>query len=246
MFAFFRGIGDGIRGFGLILTSGSKRFIIVPLIVNILLFYTAITLLVDQLDLWIQQLLPSWLGWLEWIVWPLFAVAILLAIFYSFTLLANLIASPFNSLLSSRIEASLTGRAPVDITTGKLAGLIARTVMSELKKIVYSIKWMIPLLILTLIPVINIVAPFAWMLFAAWFFALEYTDYPLANRGLLFDEVKRFNRLNRMRALGLGCVIFILTSIPVLNFVAMPVAVAAATRLCVEVRGQGTPSGEAA
>ena len=122
----------------------------------------------------------------------------------------------------------------------KLMRLIARTLASEVRKIFYSIKWMIPLLIITFIPVVNIVSPLAWILFAAWFFALEYTDYPLANRGLLFDEVRRYNQLNRMRALGLGTGVFILTSIPFVNFIAMPVAVAAATRMTVDIRQQSS------
>ena len=67
-------------------------------------------------------------------------------------------------------------------------------------------------------------------MFAAWFFALEYNDYPLANRGQFFDDIKAYNRKNRMRSLGLGSAVFILTSVLVLNFFAMPVAVAGATK----------------
>ena len=108
---------------------------------------------------------------------------------------------------------------------------MARTLKSEIQKILYAIKWFIPLVIITLIPVVNIIAPFLWILFAAWFFALEYSDYPLANRGQLFAEVKSYNQKNRMRTLGLGTGVFIMTSIPIINFFAMPVAIAGATKL---------------
>ena len=54
------------------------------------------------------------------------------------------------------------------------------------------------------------------------------------NRGMLFAEIRAYNRSNRMRSLGLGTGVFVLTSIPFLNFLAMPVAVAAATRLTVK------------
>ena len=155
----------------------------------------------------------------------------LLIVFYSFTVIANLIAAPFNSLLSARIEAMLTGKKPEDINTDDFIKLTGRTVKSEIQKILYAIKWVIPLLIITIIPVINLVAPFLWILFAAWFFALQYNDYPLANRGHFFDEVKTYSRKNRMRSLGLGTAVFLLTSIPGVNFFAMPVAVAGATKL---------------
>lgn len=240
MFSFIKGFTDCFSGFGLIFQSGVKRYVIIPLIINISLFYTAFVLLSDQLDTWIEQLLPSWMGWLSWLIFPLF----LLIMFYTFTLIANLIASPFNSFLSSRVEANLTGTKPVDMNTDKLFKLIGRTISSEIRKIFYAIKWAIPLLILMFIPVVNVAAPFAWILFAAWFFALEYTDYPLANRGLLFDEVRQYNRTNRMRAFGMGTGIFLLTSIPFVNFIAMPVAVAAATRLTVKVKQSGMKQSE--
>ena len=231
MFSFIKGFLDCFSGFGLLLKPGIKRFVLIPFAINIALFSLATKLLSEQMDIWVEKLLPSWLGWLEWLIWPLFALAMLLIVFYCFTVVANLISSPFNSILSSRIEAMLTGKKPEDINSDGFIKLVYRTTKSELQKILYAVKWFIPLIIITVIPVINIAAPFLWILFAAWFFALEYNDYPLANRGNYFNEVQSFNRNNRMRSLGLGSAVFVLTSIPVINFFAMPVAVAGATRL---------------
>lgn len=231
MVSFIKGFFDCFSGFGLILKPGIKRFVLIPLIISIGLFSFAVKLLSDQLDNWLAQLLPSWLGWLEWLIFPLFYAAISLIVFYSFTVIANLIAAPFNSLLSSRIEALLTNKTPEDINSDRMIKLIGRTLRSEIQKIFYAIKWFIPLIIITIIPGLNIIAPFLWIVFAAWFFALEYSDYPLANRGQFFSEVKAYNKNNRMRSLGLGSAIFILTSIPVVNFFAMPVAIAGATKL---------------
>ena len=236
MISFFKGFLDCFSGFGLIFKSGIKRFVIIPLLINIGLFTLATRILSNKLDSWLERLLPGWLSWLEWLIWPLFAIAVFLIVFYTFTIIANLISAPFNSLLSARIEALLTGTTPEPIESDRFFKLIGRTLLAEIRKIFYAIKWFIPLIIITLIPVINIVSPFLWILFAAWFFALEYNDYPLANRGLLFDEVRSFNRENRMRSLGLGSAVFVLTSIPVLNFFAMPVAVAGATRLTSKVK----------
>ncbi len=235
MFSFVKGFTDCFSGFRLIFQTGVKRYVIIPFVVNAVLFTSAFILLKDKIDGWVQQILPSWLGFLEWLIEPLFFIVFALITYYSFTLIANLVASPFNSLLSSRIEANLTGVKPVDINSDNIVKLLVRTITAEIKKIGYSIKWMAPLLIITIIPVINIIAPLAWILFAAWFFALEYSDYPLANRGQLFNEVRQYNRHNRMRTFGLGCGIFILTSIPFINFIAMPVAVAAATRMTVKI-----------
>lgn len=231
MFSFIKGFLDCFSGFGLLFQSGIKRFVLVPFIINISLFSLATIFLKDQLDTWLEKLLPGWLGWLEWLIVPLFWITMSLIVFYTFTVIANLIAAPFNSLLSARIEALLTGKKPEDINSDGFIRLMARTTKSEIQKILYAIKWFIPLIIITIIPVINITSPFLWILFAAWFFALEYNDYPLANRGHYFDEVKAYNRNNRMRSLGLGSAVFVLTSIPIINFFAMPIAVAGATKL---------------
>ena len=235
MFSFIKGFIDCFSSFGLLFKPGIKRFVLIPFIINLGLFSLATKLLSDQLDIWMEKLLPDWLSWLEWLIWPLFAIAMFLIVFYTFTVIANLIAAPFNSLLSARIEAMLTGKRPEDINSDRFLKLVSRTMKSEIKKIFYAIKWFIPLIIITVIPAVNIISPFLWILFAAWFFALEYNDYPLANRGHYFEDVKSYNRKNRMRSLGLGSAIFILTSIPVINFIAMPLAVAGATKLTTRV-----------
>lgn len=235
MFSFIKGFLDCFSGFALLLKPGIKRFVIIPFIINLGLFSLATKLLSDQLDSWLEQLLPSWLGWLEWLIWPLFAIAMFLIVFYTFTILANLLAAPFNSVLSAKIEALLTGKKPADINSDRFIKLTIRTMKSEIQKIMYAIKWFIPLIIITLIPGINIVAPLLWILFAVWFFALEYNDYPLENRGLFFEDIKSYNRKNRMRSLGLGTAVFVLTSIPIINFFAMPIAVAGATKLTTKV-----------
>ena len=235
MFSFIKGFLDCFSGFGLLFKSGIKRFVLIPFVINAALFSLAAKLLSDQLDVWLEKLLPGWLGWLEWLIVPLFWITMALIVFYTFTVIANLIAAPFNSLLSARIEAFLTGQKPEDINSDSFIRLMARTTKSEIQKILYAIKWFIPLIIITIIPAVNIISPFLWILFAVWFFALEYNDYPLANRGLFFEDIKSYNRKNRMRSLGLGSAVFILTSIPVINFFAMPVAIAGATKLTTKI-----------
>ncbi len=237
MFSYIKGFGDFFSGFSLILESGVKKYVVIPLFINISLFGTAFYLIQQQMDSWLESLLPGWLSWLEWIILPLFYITILLLVFYTFTLVANLIAAPFNSLLAARIETHLTGQKPEHISSEKMWKIALRSFASEIHKLLYFIKWLIPLVILTFIPVVNIVAPFLWFIFAAWSFSLEYMDYPLANHGMLFKDIRQYNRINRMRALGLGTGIFIMTSIPFINFLAMPVAVAGATRLTTKIRG---------
>ena len=73
--------------------------------------------------------------------------------------------------------------------------------------------------------------------------ALEYSDYPLGNRGLSFRDQRRLLRKHWPRTLSFGGMTLLLTLIPVLNFLAMPAAVIGATLMWVREmpeRGDGS------
>ena len=93
---------------------------------------------------------------------------------------------------------------------------------------------MIPLLILSIIPLFNLISPVAWFAFGAWMLALEYVDYPMGNHNYRFRQIKRFMHSKRSLAVGFGGGVTLMTAIPIVNLFAMPVAVAAATSLWVE------------
>ncbi|VAW95532.1 Sulfate transporter, CysZ-type, partial [hydrothermal vent metagenome] len=94
--------------------------------------------------------------------------------------------------------------------------------------------WAIPLLIISFIPVINVISPVLWAIFSAWMLALQYTDYPLGNRGYTFSKIRYTLSEHKMLSLGFGGSATIATMIPVLNFLVMPVSVAGATIMAVK------------
>lgn len=228
----FTGGGYLLEGFRLLLRPGLRRYVIVPLLINILVFsaigWLGVTLFGDFLD-W---LLPEsgWLSYLRWLLWPFFALALILVTFYTFTTIANLISAPFNSLLAERVEIMLTGNPPTQ-PTGPLLQTILPAIRSELGKIGYYLLRAVPLLVLSLIPGVNIVASPLLLGFNAWFLCLEYTDFPMGNSGLEFKEQLARARTMRRTALGFGGTLTLLMMVPVLNFAAMPAAVAGATAL---------------
>ncbi|RDH84420.1 MAG: sulfate transporter CysZ [endosymbiont of Galathealinum brachiosum] len=241
----FKGFGHIFEGLKLITQPGLRRFVLIPLSINITLFGGATWYLFIKFDEWMNSLLPDfpdWLSWLEtaliWLLWPLFSIMILLVIFYTFTFIANLIAAPFNSLLAEKVEKHLTGQ-PLD--TGPsfpTSEMIKRSIASEIGKLFYFIKWWIVLFILTLIPVINLAAPFIWILFGAWMLSLEYLDYPMSNHNKFFKDINKQAISKRSLSLGFGGSVMLFTSIPVLNFIAMPAGVAGATSLWVKYGDQ--------
>lgn len=220
------------RGLTLLFRPGLKRFIWIPILINSLLLILIAWGASSYFDTVLNQLLPadSWLSYLRWLLWPLFAIAYGLFVFYGFTALANFIASPFNSLLASRIEALLSGQPLPEDNTPLWANILP-TLLSELRKLGYLILRAIPILILFLIPGINIIATVLWLLLGFWFLALEYADYPMANHGLSFKQQRKLLGGKKITALGFGAGVSLLLFIPILNLMAMPAAVAGATIL---------------
>lgn len=227
---FFSGIAYALKGFSLITQKGIRPFVIIPLLVNIAVFSLGIWLAKSQFDILMDKMLgwlPSWLSWVEWLLWPILAVLILIVVFYSFTIIANLIASPFNALLAERVEQKINGQV-IPESNGIKAVLknSGKAVASEVSKVMYSLKWLPLLIILTVIPVVNIVAPFAWAIYGAWMLSLQYTDYAMGNHQLFVKDELPLLRKNRSVALGFGGVLTVLMMIPVVNFFVMPVGVA--------------------
>ena len=242
----FSGAGYLIEGMKLITQPGLRRFVLIPLLVNVLVFSAAIWYGITWFEsflVWMQSRIPAWLQWLDWILWPLFILALLILVFYSFTLVANLLASPFNGLLAEKVELHLTGR-PLNEGGGWTKALVelVPTLLDELRKLAFAALLAIPFLVLFLIPGINLAAPFLWFLYTAWVLALEYSDYPMGNNGLKFSEMRACLRRKRVLGLGFGAATAGLTMVPVLNFIVMPSAVAGATAMWVgELSDEGVP-----
>ncbi len=244
---FFDGVRHALRGFGLIRARGVRVFVIVPLLINVVLFAGALIGAGNLLDYFLDRYLhgwPDWIQWLvdllEWLVWLLFAALAAVIAFFTFSVVANIIASPFNGLLAEAVEHHLQpGRGAVDTSWRRVLADVRRTLVAELRKLVYIGLRALPLLVLSLIPGLNVLAPALWLLFGAWMLCLEYLDCPLGNHSAFFPRVIDEMRARRPLALGFGLAMTVLTLIPVLNFIAMPVGVAGATSLyCARIAGR--------
>jgi len=223
------------RGVQLIRKPEIRAYVIMPLLVNILLFggliwfgYSQFSPLVE----WMVGLVPDFLDFLRWIIWIVITSMTAIIVFFTFTPIANIVAAPFNALMSEKIEELLTGQ---DINSGMSFMAVAiSSVSSQLRKLIYILLWSAALLLVSLIPVINFISPVLWVVFGSWLLSLEYLDYPMGNRDLTFSQQKKILSKRRGLSLGFGGMVMILTSIPIVNFFVMPIAVAGATAMWVE------------
>jgi len=223
------------RAFSLLNLPGVRIYAILPFMINLLLFGALIWYgysLFTPFIAWLMSFVPGFLDFIEPLLWLFFGVLTSVTVFFTFTPTVHIIAAPFNALLSEKIEEKLTGRpASSDISFMQMA---IDAIGSQLRKLVYIMLWTLGLLLVSLIPVVNIIAPILWVIFGSWVLSLEYFDYPMGNHDLVFAEQKRRLAERRGLSLGFGGGVMLITSIPFVNFIAMPVGVAAATLLWVE------------
>lgn len=215
-----------------------RLYVIIPLLLNLVIFGALIGLGLARFGIWIDELLhllPGWLDFLRWLLWPISVALLLLVAGYLFSAAANFIAAPFNGLLAEQVEARLTGQpAPAVGVLGLLADT-PRILGKELRKLFYYLPRALLVLILSLLPPLYPVAPVLWFALGAWMMALQYCDYPMDNHRWPLAAVKRaIGGGERLTSLGFGAAVMAGTLVPLLNLLIMPAAVCGATLYWVE------------
>lgn len=226
-----------IQGFRLISQPGLRRFVIVPTVINISVFvglgYLAFGWLNALTESFIATM-PEWLQWLDWISEILIFLTLSLVSFFTFTLVANLISSPFNGPLAEAVEDKLTGQEKNEEGAWHDAITELPQVFSdESQKLIYSISRSAPFLLLFIIPVVNVIASAAWLIFGMWLLALQYMDYPLGNHQIRFKQQREILGQHKLLVMGFGAGVLACTMVPILNLLIIPAAVAGATALYV-------------
>ncbi len=235
-----------LKGIRLIARPGLRRFVLVPLLVNVVVFAAGIAAGVSWFEGFVEAMqarVPGWLQWLDWVLWPLFVLLLLAVVFYGFSLVANLIAAPFNGLLAEKVERLLTGRSlDQGFDLSRLLRELIPTLVDELRKILYALVLAVPFLFLLFVP---LVGPILWFLYTAWVLTVQYMDYPMGNNGLRLADMRERLKSRRLLSLGFGAAAAGMSLIPVLNFIVMPAAVAGATALWLrELNGSSRYQGD--
>lgn len=236
------GIKYFFKGLQLITSPGIRSYVIIPFLINATIFIAAIwfgfSYIGEGID-WLMAKLPEWLHWLSWILYIVFGLVCLLFVFFTFSLLANIVAAPFNDLLCSAVIKKIHGKPMTDnINQPGFIQSILPSMLNEVRKFIYFIGWSIPFLILLVIPGINIIGSVLWFLFSAWMLNLEYMDYPMSQQNLEFTKQRGMLKQRKILSYSFGTAVNIATLIPVANFLVMPAAVAGATALWLEKYGK--------
>lgn len=229
-------------GFKDIFEPGIRRYILIPLLINFLIFgvgfYYCADYVWQYLNFFSTSNLPHWLHWMGWllsIIKFLLVLTVFILMLSVFTILATIcatfIAAPFNGLLSEAFSHHLGASLP----WRSFITMLRTSVWREIIKFFYYLPWALGVgviaAILYFLPPFNLCIPIIMYWFSSWMMAIQYSDYAADNHHISFHELLNILRKHRILYLGFGLAVSILSTIPVLNLFVMPAAVLGATRL---------------
>jgi CysZ protein len=165
-----------------------------------------------------------YVGWIYWayahLVKVLLYVVVLVVMFYTFIVVANILASPVYDHLVSRYQRIYQPDAGPAQAISPVKGTLW-VIKEEIKKA--GLMLVVPLLLL-MVPVIG---PLLGFVVAALFIAWDYVDFSMSkDYPFLRDRIKALWR-HKAFLLGFGCPLLV----PVLGLVILPFAILGATRL---------------
>ena len=229
------GAGYLFKGFELIRLKGIRRFVFVPLLINLMFFSCGFYFILIELDHYMaltMAWLPSWLSWLSSVLWPLAVLTVLIIFSFLFSTAANWLAAPFNGLLSEKIEQLIVNEVTQGDDALAIVKDIPRTLSREWTKLVYYVPRAIGFfIIMWILPVIGQII---WFIFVAWMMAIQYKDYPFDNHKISFFDMKKTLKEHQKLSYSFGITVTLFAMIPIINLIIMPVAICGATALWVD------------
>tara|TARA_B110000902_G_C14254733_1_gene567427 strand:- start:331 stop:1083 length:753 start_codon:yes stop_codon:yes gene_type:complete len=228
-----------LEGFKLLWHRRIRWLVIIPTLINLILFSAATWFAAVWVSDWLNWLIasvPEWLEWLVWIIWLLFVLLALVIYAFTFTVFANLIGSPFYGIIAERVIALERGDND-DMQTS--ASALLTTAWSSFRRELQIIAYILPrtigialvTLVISFVPVINILAPLIAASWAAWSLALQYMDYPADSDEVSFAEVRQRAGKQRMLSLSFGLSALAAAAIPLVNLLLLPATVIGGTLL---------------
>ena len=216
---------------------GLLKYLAIPFAINLLVFFLSVYFGLDLFDHMLKAYAPStdvWYGMiLYYLAWTVALLLTTVVVFFSFTVIGNLIASPFNELLSERCEGLRLGGLPEQrFSVGRFWQESKFALLFEIKKLAVFIICMLLLAAINLVPgfgsaIYAVLAPLLTM----FFLVVEYLSFVLMRKQLNFTEQRRYIFKHPILMTGFGCGVFCLLAIPFAQFFCIPLAVVGATLL---------------
>ncbi len=222
---FIKGMGYLMRGIRHLMTKGLKRYVVLPILFNVILFvglfYVIHHYMYAYSTEYISQL-PAWLHVLSKAFMVLLMMSFFLVFYSMFTVIFNLIAAPFQGFLAERAQEVLYHRGIPAVSWSQIA---LRSVKRQMQFLGYFLLRFLGMCLLFFMPLIHPIYPLMWFLFNAWMLSVQYQDFAMDNNLVGFHAMQRKFRDKKMVLLGFGSLMNVASFIPIFNLLTMPAGV---------------------
>jgi len=242
-------IGDGFRlplraAHLLLELPHVKRVAVLPVVMNALIYLAVMGGALWWIGHWDWQLSGEpWQfwgpvgGWLHAAIdhslnvlkWLVALPALFFFCYFTFTAVGMVVASPFNDLLSERIERALCVPLERPRLSWKVqAKLMLISLGDSLLILLRQVGWTLLVLPCLIIPYIGFIPLF---LVTAYHTGLGFVDVAMARNGLRHRHKQILNRVHRRQLLGIGLAMELMFLIPFMGLFILPLGVVAGTLL---------------
>ncbi|MFZ9858011.1 MAG: EI24 domain-containing protein [Roseiflexaceae bacterium] len=215
-----------------------RRFILILILINIML---AIGIYRYGMSGWIVQVLVDLLdarldaGW-QWLVSlanVIFNVVAFIMVSVVAVRLGTIIGSPFYGVIAERIDDKYLAGEPVPHVSILLS--IRNALWYEWRKVVVVAVVSLVGFVLEFIPAIGVFIGSGFVVVSLTLVTLlDYTDVPMSRRGILFRQRFTLFRQYLPEILGFAIIMVPLSTVPIVNFVAVPLGITAGALLFVK------------
>jgi len=240
----FKNIINGVKAyfgaFGLISKLGLWKYFGIPILISVItgitifglayFFSSTVGLYISKVWMWewgaeVFRTISTYIGGL--------VILVLGLIVYKHTVMA--LSAPFMSPVSEKIEHHLLGKTEHNHRNTSFRQQLSRGIRINVRNLARELLFMIPLLILSFIPVVGIVGTVLIFLIQAYYVGFGNMDYTM-ERHFNYKESVQFVRKNRGAAIGNGIVFVLLLFIPIIGFIiTLPISVVAASTETIKI-----------
>lgn len=165
----------------------------------------------------------SWGSVITWMVGIVMTIVLYFVISWTFVLIISIIASPFNDVISSRVERAILGgnKQSIGESFSQMFGRILRILWNESKKIVFIVSLSLVGFLFSLIPFLVPIS----VIISALLLAVGFLDYSWSRHELGLGECITNLRESLLSYTLGGTAFLFLIAVPVLNLFLLPYAV---------------------
>ncbi|MBC98143.1 MAG: hypothetical protein CME63_10360 [Halobacteriovoraceae bacterium] len=204
-------------------------FSLVPIIIGATIYYFLGSYIYGDILImgkqWIESSINSsgWGSFLYYVMAGILTIGFYFLLSWTFVLVVSGISSPFNDVVSRRVEKVLAGEVPESISASlsRMSLRFLGTIINELKKIGFIIFLSILALVISFIPLL---APIG-VVISAILLAVGFLDYSWSRHNMHFRDCVNDIRKHLFSYGIMGGVFLALISIPVFNLFLLPFGV---------------------